>query len=110
MSSPLDPHRLRAAASRDRLCDTPQHRLHRLLAVPGSEPYRVNDLLLLRPEAQDRLVDCGSKETRCNRHVVFFHGDIQVSPSGADVEDARPPGVQQDAEFQNKVLECWLGI
>lgn len=87
MGSPLDPCRLRASASRDRPCDSPQQRLERLLAVPGSEPYRVNDLLLLRPEADDSLEVSDTKETPCNRHVVFFHGDIQVSPSGADVED-----------------------
>lgn len=88
MDSPLDPHRLRASASRDRPCDSPQKSLQRLLAVPGSEPYRANDMLLLRPETDDSLEDSDSKETRCNRHVVFFHGDIQVSLSGADVEDA----------------------
>lgn len=87
MGSPLDPCRLRASASRDRPCDNPQPSLQRLLAVPGSEPYRVNDLLLLRPEADDSLDDSNSKETRCNRHVVFFHGDIQVSPTGADEDD-----------------------
>lgn len=43
--------------------------LQRLLAVPGHGPNRVNDLLLLRPHA-------GEKEEG-NRHVVFFHGDIQ---------------------------------
>lgn len=87
MGSSLDPRRLRASASGDRPCDSLQQSLQRLLAVPGSQPYRVNDLLLLRPEADDSFDD--SKETRCNRHVVFFHGDIQVSPSGADVEDVR---------------------
>lgn len=53
--------------------------------MPGFEPYRVNDLLLLRPEADDSFEDSdsGSKKTRGNRHVVFFHGDIQVSLCGA---------------------------
>lgn len=46
--------------------------LQRLPAVPGHVPNRVNDLLLLRPEAEPQ------EEERRSRHVVFFHGDIQV--------------------------------
>lgn len=81
MGSPLDPRRLLDSACRDSPRDSPQQSLQRLLAVPGSEPYRVNDLLLLRPEADDSLEDSdsGPKKPRGNRHVVFFHGDIQVS-------------------------------
>lgn len=77
MGSALDPRGLHASASRDSPRDSPQQRLQRLLAVPGSEPYRLNDLLLLRPEADDGLADSDSKETCRDRHVVFFHGDIQ---------------------------------
>lgn len=53
---------------------SPEQRLQKLLAVPGAEPSRVNDLLLLRPEAATE-----PGEGRGNSHVVFFHGDIQVS-------------------------------
>ncbi|XP_026152338.1 mitochondrial protein C2orf69 homolog [Mastacembelus armatus] len=66
---------LHVAASRDARCGSPRHRLQKLLAVPGYVPSRVNDLLLLRPEA-----DCHSASQprkSHNRHVVFFHGDIQ---------------------------------
>lgn len=45
---------------------TPPHELQRLDAVPGCDPSRSNDLLLLRPKTQGD-----------NRHVLFFHGDIQ---------------------------------
>lgn len=40
--------------------------------MPGCDPSRTNDLLLLRPQAQDH-----SSSTRSSKHVVFFHGDIQ---------------------------------
>nr|XP_023679642.1 UPF0565 protein C2orf69 homolog isoform X1 [Paramormyrops kingsleyae] len=47
--------------------------LLRLAAVPGSQPRRTNDLLMLRPAcAQDQR----SSEDQ-SRHVVFFPGDIQ---------------------------------
>lgn len=66
-------------------------RLQRLSSVPGHEPNRVNDLILLRPEP-DGPTGSGSgsrsrpekekekEEERSggSRHVVFFHGDIQV--------------------------------
>ncbi|XP_071774398.1 mitochondrial protein C2orf69 homolog [Centroberyx gerrardi] len=68
-------------------------RLQRLVAVPGYNPSRVNDLLLLRPaDGQSR---CGSdgepaEDGSSNTHVVFFHGDIQnfqeemsLQPEGA---------------------------
>ncbi|KAI4805299.1 mitochondrial protein C2orf69 homolog [Pseudochaenichthys georgianus] len=64
---------------------SPEQRLQKLLAVPGAEPSRVNDLLLLRPEAATE-----PGEGRGNSHVVFFHGDIQnfqeemsLQPDGA---------------------------
>ncbi|KAM6934519.1 mitochondrial protein C2orf69 homolog [Xenentodon cancila] len=65
-----------------------RRKLQRLLAVPGAGPGRVNDLLLLRADADaETLPD--SKET-ANKHVVFFHGDIQnfqeemaLQPDGA---------------------------
>lgn len=45
-----------------------RRRLQKLLGVPGCAPNRANDLLLLqRPDEDDN-----------NKHVVFFHGDIQV--------------------------------
>lgn len=100
MGSTLDPRGLTASASRDNPCDSPQQRLQRLLAVPGSEPYRLNDLLLLRPEADDGLGDSESKEACRNRHVVFFHGDIQVSRSGGDGFTAL--NTRRDSE----TLEC----
>ncbi|KAL6101146.1 uncharacterized protein ACO6RY_08132 [Pungitius sinensis] len=63
---------------------SPRQRLQKLLAVPGHEPSRVNDLLLLRPDAHGHTEDSGY------RHVVFFHGDIQnfeeemaLQPEGA---------------------------
>lgn len=52
--------------------------LQKLLSVPGSDPKRVNDLLLLRPGAA-ALSDPEPKDSGDDRHVVFFHGDIQVS-------------------------------
>lgn len=55
----------------------PGQRLQKLLSVPGSDPRRVNDLLLLRPDTSGQS-DPGAKE-RSHGHVVFFHGDIQVS-------------------------------
>ncbi|KAJ8012431.1 hypothetical protein DPEC_G00042700 [Dallia pectoralis] len=47
----------------------------RLVCVPGCEPDRVNDLLLLSP-AESRGADTESSD-ECNAHVVFFPGDIQ---------------------------------
>lgn len=69
---------LGSLASRDAYCGSSRQRLQKLLAVPGSDRSRVNDLLLLRPDT-DGQDDSGSKEKSSNRHVVFFHGDIQVS-------------------------------
>ena len=56
---------------------SPRKKLQILLGVPGYVPNRVNDLLLLRP---DKDVENYSEpeEKSNNRHVVFFHGDIQV--------------------------------
>lgn len=71
----FDPPGLRASASRDARSGSPRQRLQKLLAVPGSPPSRVNDLLLLRADAEE-------KEKSGKRHVVFFHGDIQVSDLG----------------------------
>ncbi|XP_023192494.1 UPF0565 protein C2orf69 homolog [Xiphophorus maculatus] len=51
-------------------------RLQRLVGVSGCGPNRVNDLLLLRPESDEESCS-GTKERGSNRHVVFFHGDIQ---------------------------------
>ncbi|XP_068184788.1 mitochondrial protein C2orf69 homolog [Antennarius striatus] len=62
-----------ASGSRSARCGSPGQRLQRLRSVPGHEPSRVNDLLLLRPEAGQN----PSEENSSNRHVVFFHGDIQ---------------------------------
>lgn len=95
----MDPCRLRASASGEIPCDSPQQSLQRLLAVPGSEPYRVNDLLLLRPEADGSLGESDTEERRCNRHVVFFHGDIQVSLSGTGVEDGRGVSSRYSSRF-----------
>ncbi|KAF0026028.1 mitochondrial protein C2orf69 homolog [Scophthalmus maximus] len=80
-----EPPGLRAAASRAVCAGSPPQRLQRLPAVPGAVPGRVNDLLLLRPDADPRGVAQGG-----SGHVVFFHGDIQnfqeemaVQPEGA---------------------------
>uniref|UniRef100_A0A1A7XYR2 Chromosome 2 open reading frame 69 n=2 Tax=Iconisemion striatum TaxID=60296 RepID=A0A1A7XYR2_9TELE len=54
----------------------PRRRLQRLLAVPGCVPHRVNDLLLLRPDTDGDSCSV-AKEKSDNKHVVFFHGDIQ---------------------------------
>ncbi|KAJ0070474.1 hypothetical protein NL108_011645, partial [Boleophthalmus pectinirostris] len=43
--------------------------LQRLGAVPGCDPSRTNELLLLRSQTQDN--------SSASKHVVFFHGDIQ---------------------------------
>ena len=54
--------------------------LRRLADVPGHKPDRVNDLLLLRP--LEGLAACSADAEAYedgNSHVVFFHGDIQVS-------------------------------
>ncbi|XP_069011032.1 mitochondrial protein C2orf69 homolog [Embiotoca jacksoni] len=59
----------RAGSSRRR-------RLQRLHAVPGYVPSRVNDLLLLPPDT-DGPSGPEAQERGGNRHVVFFHGDIQ---------------------------------
>ncbi|KAK1165959.1 hypothetical protein AOXY_G12460 [Acipenser oxyrinchus oxyrinchus] len=50
----------------------------RLPAVPGYEPHRVNDMLLLRPAASKSR---GGVQTAtaglANQHVIFFPGDVQ---------------------------------
>lgn len=58
------------AGSRDALSESPPQEQLRLAAVPGCDPGRTNDLLLLKPKTQDN--SCTS-----SRHVLFFHGDIQ---------------------------------
>lgn len=68
-----EPRGLHASSS-----GSPRQRLQKLLAVPGYDPGRVNDLLLLRPDTDGQTAS-GPKGESSNRHVVFFHGDIQVS-------------------------------
>lgn len=71
------PPGLRESPGCDAQSGTPGQRLQKLLSVPGSDPRRVNDLLLLRP---DTTGPSDPEPERSNsRHVVFFHGDIQVS-------------------------------
>lgn len=54
-------------------------KLQRLRGVPGCDPSRVNDLLLLQPDT-----DCSDSSGKSgNKHVVFFHGDIQVGDAKA---------------------------
>ncbi|XP_068602131.1 mitochondrial protein C2orf69 homolog [Brachionichthys hirsutus] len=53
-------------------CGSPWRRLQKLPSVPGRDPGRVNDLLLLRPDELH-----SPTERSGNAHVVFFHGDIQ---------------------------------
>lgn len=72
------PPGLRESPGLDAHSGTPGLRLQKLLSVPGSDPRRVNDLLLLRPDGGGQN-DPEAKEKSNNRHVVFFHGDIQVS-------------------------------
>lgn len=73
---------LHASASRAAAPGSPQRRLQRLTAVPGSSPRRVNDLLLLLlPDKASPSAGYGvpgSPGSRSNKHAVFFHGDIQV--------------------------------
>ncbi|KAF7214343.1 mitochondrial protein C2orf69 homolog [Nothobranchius furzeri] len=52
-----------------------QRKLQRLLAVPGCVLNRENDLLLLRPDTDGE--SCSEAKKSDNKHVVFFHGDIQ---------------------------------
>lgn len=59
-----------AAGSLDGQSDSPPQELQRLAAVPGRDPSRTNDLLLVRPKTQD-------DSCTTSRHVLFFHGDIQ---------------------------------
>lgn len=80
---------LHGSASLDARSGSPWRRLQRLVAVPGHVPRRVNDLLLLRPDTDDQS-EPEEKERSSNRHVVFFHGDIQnfqeemaLQPEGA---------------------------
>ncbi|XP_075937891.1 mitochondrial protein C2orf69 homolog [Anarhichas minor] len=84
-----EPPGLSASASRGARTGSPRQRLQKLLAVPGYDPSRVNDLLLLRPDT-DGHTTADLKEESGNRHVVFFHGDIQnfeeemaLQPEGA---------------------------
>lgn len=71
------PPGLRESPGCDAQIGTPGQRLQKLLSVPGSDPRRVNDLLLLRP---DTTGPSDPEPERSNsRHVVFFHGDIQVN-------------------------------
>ncbi|CAG5865893.1 mitochondrial protein C2orf69 homolog [Menidia menidia] len=50
-------------------------KLQILLGVPGHIPNRLNDLLLLRPNTEGE--SSSESKTSNNKHVVFFHGDIQ---------------------------------
>ncbi|KAF7667295.1 hypothetical protein LDENG_00068740 [Lucifuga dentata] len=81
---------LSTSASRGTRPESPWRRLQRLVAVPGYDNRRVNDLLLLRPDAADGLSVSAPEDGSNNRHVVFFHGDIQnfqeemaLQPEGA---------------------------
>lgn len=75
-----EPRGLHVAAEPDARSASPRQRLQKLLAVPGHVPSRVNDLLLLRPDTRAQSPgNSEPKERSSNRHVVFFHGDIQVS-------------------------------
>ncbi|CAL1582647.1 unnamed protein product [Knipowitschia caucasica] len=53
-------------SSGDAGCESPPQGLQRLGAVPGCDPSKCNDILLLRPH-----------RSSASKHVVFFHGDIQ---------------------------------
>ncbi|XP_032385576.1 mitochondrial protein C2orf69 homolog [Etheostoma spectabile] len=71
------PPGLHAPAGRDARSRSPRQRLQKLLAVPGCDPSRVNDLLLLRPDAGGPTAADPEQEESGHAHVVFFHGDIQ---------------------------------
>ena len=106
---------LHATANRDECAGSPRQRLQRLQrlqklpAVPGYVPSRVNDLLLLRPDT-DSQISSEPKEERNNRHVVFFHGDIQVSgtrdANTADMGGVSngPGGPQKDDDRTNSMV------
>ncbi|XP_035629026.1 mitochondrial protein C2orf69 homolog isoform X1 [Oncorhynchus keta] len=51
--------------------------LRRLVDIPGCQPDRVNDLLLLSNVTSDSQGRCGSDTEDRSAHVVFFPGDIQ---------------------------------
>lgn len=57
-------------------------RLRRLVDIPGCQPDRVNDLLLLSNVTSDSQGRCGSDAEDRSAHVVFFPGDIQVRGVG----------------------------
>lgn len=97
---------LHASASRDAGSGSPRQRLQKLLAVPGYNPSRVNDLLLLRPET-DGQSGAESKEKSSNRHVVFFHGDIQVS-AGRCIDQGGAQGINEVNRKKMTVLSCDL--
>ncbi|XP_067459047.1 mitochondrial protein C2orf69 homolog [Thunnus thynnus] len=86
-----EPRGLHASTSRDAHSGSPLRRLQRLPAVPGFSPNRVNDLLLLRPDASGHQGTSNPHDrSRNNKHAVFFHGDIQnfqeemaLQPEGA---------------------------
>lgn len=66
------------AGAGDSLSGSPP-RLLRLADVPGHEPHRVNDMLLLSPAGAQSLCGSGTEAAEDgSQHVVFFPGDIQV--------------------------------
>lgn len=72
-------------------------RLQRLVGVSGCGPNRANDLLLLRPESDGE--GCpGTKERSNNRHVVFFHGDIQNFQEEMSVQPEAAPWLSWSLE------------
>ncbi|KAL4618058.1 hypothetical protein GN956_G20582 [Arapaima gigas] len=52
-------------------------RMVKLAGVPGSEPHKVNDMLLLRPARPGAPLRTPEGTRDTEQHVVFFPGDIQ---------------------------------
>ncbi|KAK7938400.1 hypothetical protein WMY93_001726 [Mugilogobius chulae] len=89
-----------AAGSRDaRPCSSPPQEVQRLGAVPGCDPSRTNDLLLLRPQAQQT-----SDNSCASKHVVFFHGDIQNFQEEMRLHSEAAPWLSWSLEQVGKLL------
>ncbi|XP_033842844.1 mitochondrial protein C2orf69 homolog [Periophthalmus magnuspinnatus] len=84
------------AGPRDARSLSPPQELHRLGAVPGRDPNRTNDMLLLPPQIQDH----GS----ASKHVVFFHGDIQNFHEEMALHSDAAPWVGWSLEQAGRVL------
>lgn len=89
----------RAPDSRDARPGCPRQELQRLAAVPGCDPNRTNDLLLLRPQTQGHT-------SSSSRHVVFFHGDIQNFQEEMSSQSDSSQWLQWSLEQVAHILGC----